>query len=59
MIRKSWLQDNLAALDIQVTPEQLQQLDEASALEVVHPYNISSPAINRSIFGGHAVQGWR
>ena len=52
------LRDNLAALEIQFTPEQLQQLDAASALEVVHPYNISSPAINRSIFGGHTVQGW-
>ncbi len=53
------LSGNLAALDLRLTPAQLRQLDEASALEIVHPYQISSPAVNRSIFGGHSVRGWR
>ena len=53
------LHDNLASLDVQLTPEQLHMLDQVSALELVHPYQISTPGVNRSIFGGHAVQGWR
>ena len=53
------LHDNLASLDVQLSPEQLHTLDQVSALELVHPYQISTPGVNRSIFGGHAVQGWR
>ncbi len=53
------LHDNLAALTVQLTTEQLQTLDQVSALELVHPYMIFTPQVNRSIFGGHAVQGWR
>ena len=52
------LLDNLASLDVKLTPEQLRMLDQVSALELVHPYQISTPEVNRSIFGGHAVQGW-
>lgn len=53
------LHDNLAALDVRLTSEQLQVLDEASVLESTFPYNIFTPAINRGIFGGNAVQGWQ
>jgi len=53
------LHDNLAALDVRLTSEQLQVLDEASALESTFPYNIFTPAINRGIFGGNAVQSWQ
>ncbi len=53
------LHDNLAALTVQLTAKQLQTLDQVSALELVHPYMIFTPQVNRSIFGGHAVQGWR
>ncbi|WP_035563572.1 aldo/keto reductase [Hymenobacter sp. IS2118] len=52
------LHDNLAALDVRLSPEQMRVLNEASALEVVFPYGIASPAVNRGIFGGHTVQGW-
>lgn len=52
------LRDNLAALEVRLSPEQLRTLDEASALEVVFPYGIASPAVNRGIFGGATVQGW-
>jgi aryl-alcohol dehydrogenase-like predicted oxidoreductase len=53
------LADNLAALDIRFTPEQLRALDEASALDPAFPYGIFTPAVNRSIFGGNDVQGWQ
>ena len=53
------LQDNLAALDLRLSPEQQRALEAASALEPGFPDGIFSPAVNRSIFGGHAVQGWR
>lgn len=52
------LHDNLASLDLRLTPEQLRLLDEASALDATFPYNIFTPEINRGIFGGHTVQGW-
>ncbi|RYE20233.1 MAG: aldo/keto reductase, partial [Sphingobacteriaceae bacterium] len=52
------LQDNLAALDIVFTDEQLTELDKASALEVVFPYGIFSPAVKKSIFGGNDVNSW-
>lgn len=53
------LHDNLASLAIGLPPKQLRALDEASALEVVFPYGISSPAVNRGIFGGNTVHGWQ
>jgi len=52
------LHDNLAALAIRLTPEQLQLLDEASALEPAFPYGIFTPGVNRGIFGGNTVRGW-
>ncbi|UOQ68112.1 aldo/keto reductase [Hymenobacter volaticus] len=53
------LHDNLGSLEIRLTPEQLQTLDQASALAPTFPYGIFTPAINRSIFGGNSVQGWQ
>jgi len=53
------LHDNLASLEVQFTPGQLQALDEASALAPTFPYPIFTPAINKGIFGGHSVQGWQ
>lgn len=53
------LHDNLGSLEIRLTPEQLQTLDEASAPAPIFPYGIFTPAINRSIFGGNTVQGWQ
>ncbi|ULO08161.1 aldo/keto reductase [Paenibacillus sp. 19GGS1-52] len=50
------LQDNLASLDIELTKEQLQVLDESSALD--HTYMIYTDKINRGIFAGSSVQGW-
>ena len=56
--RPEQLADNLASLDLTLAPEQLRQLDEASAPPPVFPYGIFSPAVKRGIFGGHAVRDW-
>lgn len=53
------LHNNVAALDIRFTPEQLRTLGEISTPEPTFPYPIFTPAINRGIFGGHTVQGWQ
>ena len=53
------LHDNIAALDIHFTPEQLQTLNKVSAPEPTFPYPIFEPTVNRMIFGGHTVQGWQ
>ena len=55
--RVEQLHDNLASLDIGFTPEQLRTLNEVSAPEPTFPYNIFTPEINQSIFGGFGVQG--
>ena len=53
------LHDNLASLDIRLTPEQLLSLDQSSALVPTHPYLMFTSEVNRSLFGGATVQGWR
>jgi aryl-alcohol dehydrogenase-like predicted oxidoreductase len=53
------LHDNLSSLDIQLTAEQIQTLDRSSAIDPGFPYSIFTKEINRSIFGGTNVQGWR
>jgi aryl-alcohol dehydrogenase-like predicted oxidoreductase len=53
------LADNLAALDITFTANQLDRLNTASAPEPTFPYPIFEPAVNRSIFGGYDVEGWQ
>ena len=53
------LHDNLAALEIRFTPEQLEALDQLSAPDPIFPYPIFTPAVNRGIFGGNSVEGWR
>lgn len=52
------LHDNLDSLDIRLTPEQFQMLNESSALDPAFPYGIFTSEVNRSIFGGKTVQGW-
>ena len=53
------LRTNLAALDLHLTPAHLQQLHEASAPAPTFPYSIFTPAVNKGVFGGASVQGWR
>ena len=52
------LKDNLASLEIRLAPEQLQVLDDSSALDPVHPYLMFNQEVSQSIFGA-SVQGWR
>ncbi|MEH2294864.1 aldo/keto reductase [Nostoc sp.] len=52
------LHDNLNSLDIRLTPEQLQMLNQSSALDPAFPYGIFTSEVNRSLFGGTTVQGW-
>lgn len=52
------LHDNLASLDVRVTPDQLRALDEASALDSAFFYGSLTDEVKRSVFGA-AVQGWR
>lgn len=56
--RPDQLADNLAALSVELTPEQAQALDHATAPDPVFPYPIFTPAVNRMIFGGATVRGW-
>ncbi len=53
------LHDNLAALELTLTPEQLRELDRCSALDLAFPYGMATSEVGRMIFGGSAVQGWR
>jgi aryl-alcohol dehydrogenase-like predicted oxidoreductase len=53
------LHDHLVSLDISLTPEQLRILNKSSVLEPSHPYGIFTNEVNRSIFGGATVRGWR
>lgn len=46
------LTDNLGALDIEITPEQLHRLDQASAIDLGFPHELlSQPRIRRHAFG--------
>ena len=47
------LQDNLASLEVTLTPEQMRTLNDVSA-----PVNFFSSGLKRMIFGGSNVQGW-
>jgi aryl-alcohol dehydrogenase-like predicted oxidoreductase len=47
------LQDNLASLDLTLTPEQAARLNQATA-----PKSFFNPNFKRMVFGGATVQGW-
>ncbi len=52
------LHDNLAALDVVLTDDQLRRLNEASAPAPGFSDSLTTPGIRRMVFGGHAVRGW-
>ena len=52
------LRDNLAALNVSLTPEQLRTLNAGSVSDPAFPEGFFSAGLQRGIFGGHAVQGW-
>lgn len=53
------LHDNLASLEVNLTTEKIQTLNESSALDSDLIYGIFTATINRSIFGGTTVKGWQ
>lgn len=57
--KREQLHDNLASLNICLTSEHFQKLNESSMLDPIFPYPIFTPAVNRGIFGGTTVKGWR
>lgn len=57
--RLDQLQDNIASLDIALSPAQMDRLTAASAPAAAYPSRIFSPDVNRMVFGGAAVSGWR
>ncbi len=52
------LNTNIASLEIELTDNQLQKLEDASKLVTFFPYGIFTPQVNQGIFGGHKVKGW-
>jgi aryl-alcohol dehydrogenase-like predicted oxidoreductase len=52
------LDDNLAALDFEIPAAQRTRLDEASALEPIHPYIFYGSNINPMVTGGTATRAW-
>ncbi len=54
--RLEQLHDNLASMEFSLTPEQLQELNEASALESGQFF---SDGLKRVVFGGVSVEGWK
>jgi aryl-alcohol dehydrogenase-like predicted oxidoreductase len=52
------LDDNLASLDFTIPTELRRKLDEASAIEVIHPYFFFGGEINAMITGGTSVHRW-
>ena len=53
------LRDNLASLEVRLNPEQLETLDTVSKPEQTFGDMLGTPGMNRLIFGGSSVQGWR
>ncbi len=50
--------DNLASLDFSIPADLRKKLDEASAIEMVHPYSFFGGEINAMITGGTTVNPW-
>ncbi len=54
----SQLEDNLAALSFEIPPELRQKLDNASALEPIHPYMFFGDVLQSRVRGGVTVRKW-
>ncbi len=52
------LDDNLAALDFEIPAAQRKRLDEASALEAIHPYIFYGSNIHPMVTGGASIHAW-
>ena len=53
------LEDNLGAIDFEIPAELRKRIDDASALEPVHPYMFFAPMTQGRISGGTTVQPWK
>jgi len=53
------LHENIASLELTLTAEQLTELGEGTAPELVSPYLMARPEVKRGIFGGTEVKSWR
>jgi|HubBroStandDraft_6_1064221.scaffolds.fasta_scaffold00289_22 aryl-alcohol dehydrogenase-like predicted oxidoreductase len=54
----SQLQDNLSAIEFTIPAELRTRLDEASAIEVFHPYTFFGPAVQNRVMGENPVRAW-
>ncbi len=52
------LQDNLAAVELTLTADQMTRLNDASALVPGFTDSLAAPFIRRMVFGGNDVRGW-
>ena len=57
--RLKQLEDNLAALSFAIPPELRQRLDEASALDDIHPYMFFGEVLQARVRGGVKVKRWK
>ena len=54
----SQLKSNIAAIDIDLSVDQMKRLDDASAPTPGFSSGLVAPFIRRMVFGGHDVVGW-
>ncbi|MBS1301999.1 aldo/keto reductase [Loktanella sp. SALINAS62] len=54
----SQLNANIAATDVDLTGDQMNRLDQISAVAGGFSASLTTPAIRRMIYGGHDVMGW-
>jgi len=52
------LQDNLSAIEFTIPAELRKRLDDASAIELFHPYTFFGPAIQNRVMGENSVHAW-
>jgi aryl-alcohol dehydrogenase-like predicted oxidoreductase len=52
------LQDNLGAIEFTIPPELRKRLDDASAIELFHPYTFFEPFIQNRVKGENPLRAW-
>lgn len=57
--KASQLKENLSFLEFEIPSELVAHLDQASALELVHPYVFFEPGMQGMVSGGTKVTPWR
>ena len=54
----SQLEDNLSAMEITIPAELRKRLDDASAIEIFHPYTFFGPVTQNRVRGENPVRAW-